>query len=606
MAHKGSHYQVASAIHLVEVIKDHLLTSGWTLTGPTDTLSNRQAQDDEHAHILGWFLHSDGESGNADNHMHLLCGDSETDRNPGTTFSYLKTGVAIGAGTFELPTGEGSKWSAGDRFKVGAELCIVGSVTGDDLTGCTRGYNGTVDALHYANDVVAKATTAVPHINMFAFRDFANPIAQSTSAGALAEETAASPVPGMSVYAADKFQYGTLIKVRDGAEADKMRWVKTDPGDGTFTYTSFLLSPGTANIDMLSAGFFPTLSRKQALGPYSAYKSATLRNYNSTTLTDLWIYSSKEGFALVVLSGATYSTFYFGAYIPLNTPLTTAAEGQAGSGAAILAGDQTIKVSDVGLFIVDATYRILGQDARDWDDNYDQSASTYMGATGAGEWDDLDCDELAYECVVVQSVNVGASTVTFTTPLNYAYRAGAVIGADPRPIVTYVNGGYSSVVAQLATTSSQRQNACAFHAVGAPYFLQTHPAHRVRWRCGLDNIPTDKPWAGEGSRDAYNQKETVFPYLLPADVGLLDNEENYAGRLPLVPFSLGWYDGITRTQYNGWKQARGVIPFVRKMYDNLSGTSEDTISVLWNGSYETFRIFYDVSGQWIAVGPEIA
>lgn len=104
MAYKGNHYTVASSVHFNEAIKDFLVACGWTLEGPSTNLTTRQAQDDDHAHILGWFLKSTGEDGQQDIHIHLgLQRGYKASRNPMADFAYLVGDhLNVGATSFAL------------------------------------------------------------------------------------------------------------------------------------------------------------------------------------------------------------------------------------------------------------------------------------------------------------------------------------------------------------------------------------------------------------------------------------------------------------------------------------------------------------------------
>lgn len=600
MAYKGAHYQVPSAVHLVETIKDFLVACGWVLEGPTATLTDRQNQDDEHAHILGWFLHSDGEDGQQDINLHLHFAGSTTDASPGWTYSYLASSVSPGDGAFPLKAGSGSDWSTGDYFKVGSEIGQVGSVSGDSLLGVTRGINGTTDAAHSAGNVVQKISDAVtPTLFLYALRDLATPVAQSSGTQACGDKNC-SVVPGLTGYDAYKFRYRTLFKVRDGSEAGKMRWIISDPGDGSFQYNEFLIGLGTCNVDLISAGFFTPIARAQENTYQSSYKLPCLWNYNGATIRDVWLYGSKDGLVVVVLDGSSYRLQYWGKYVPLGSPLKTATTSNVSSGA------QTIPVANTDLFTEGGVYRILAQSVQDWIDNYDQSASTYMGASGAGEWPNLDSDETAYEWFIIDTIDPGAGTITTTQPLCYSYGSGAVIGEDIAPIASSLVGGSGSYYSPYEGKDIQARIAAMFHAAPKDVFLTTRPVHRIRWRCTAD-FDSKNPWEGDGAYDSYTQMEGSNPKLFPAANAMLDNEDYFGNRLPLIPYSLYFYYASNLTRYGAYNRIYGVLPFVRRMYASLGAASEDTIRVLWNGSYETFRVFYDADGdEWLAVGPEIA
>lgn len=606
MAYKGTHYQVASSIHMIEKIKDFLVACGWTLQGPS---TNPGAQDDADSHLLGWFLHSDGEDGQKDINLHMQIGDGYNDRSPGGVWSYLKTtgGVDDSTQTFDVMTGRGSSFTVGDKFKIEDEIVEVGGISGDQLINCLRGQNGTTPASHAENVVLAKVTGTVPYIYVYPFADLDNPIAQSSSAGNLGT-SASGVISGLDVYDAYTFYRIAMIKEKTNG---KMRWIKSDPGDGTFTYDDFLTAPGTVDVDIISAGFFPPASRNQQLGvsyDKSDLKVSSLYACAGDEITDFWVYGSKDAFALVVLISSEYRSYYWGSYIPVGCPITTTAQGETGGD--IASGDQTIKVGNVNLFTEGGKYRIIGQSYLDWVNNWDQSGSTYMGATGSGEWDNLDADEIAQEYVVVDSIDEVNATITATVPLNYNYKSGAVIGEDPRPCGSYIqndrNGGNMEHL--LSNDESAGAFAICFHTVGKAEAFSTHPAHRRRDKCGdsgdLPPAGSRSPWSCDGGQDRRNQHEPLNSTLLPYNSGLLDNEEHSTDRLPLIPYSVGHYYTDSE-RHNSFTRANGVIGLIRKMYSSLGAASEDTIRVLWNGQHETFRLFNDVIGSWIAVGPEI-
>lgn len=610
MAFKGKHYQVASSVHLIEAIKDFLITCDWTLEGPTATPTDRQNQDDEHAHILGWFLHSVGEDGQQDLNLHMVLGKAADTREPQGIWDYLQDagGVDDLDTTFTVASGHGSNYSAGQKFKIGDEIVEIGTVSGDQLINCLRGRNGTLAASHAQYDVLIKVTGSYPFVNLYPFRDLANPIAQSSGTGFLGFDTTSGTLPGLGVYTAQLFAYATYVKIRDGSEAGKLRPILSDPGDGSLVYSPFLTAPGDANVDLISVGFFPPCSRKQQVGVYSDYKAPVPYALVGDEITDVYIYGSKDGFALLGLTGTTWYVWYWGKYTPLASPLVTTVTSDVSSGSTL------IPVGNTDIFTKDGKYRILAQSVDDWKNNWDQSLSTYMGATGSGEWYNLDADEIAQECFMVDSIDAGAGTITTTLPLCYNYKAGAVIGEDPRPMVGVANnqGDGGNVRYTLDDGSAVNALAVPFHVAAKTAMLSTHPCHRRRDRCGDSGLlppgGSRAPWECDGGRDTFNQIESSAQVLLPATSNMLDNKEFNTDRLPLIPYVLMWNRGYEDSKYNTYSRSFGVLPLMRKMYDNLGAASQDTIRVLWNGKYETFRIFSvpDDSGTWIAVGPEIA
>lgn len=616
MAYKGKHVQVASSIHLIEEIKDFLVNDcGWSLQGPTASLVERQGQDDEHAHMLGWFLHSTGEDGNNDLNLHMIAGSGTDRRIPGVagTF-YLQNagGVNTTDTTFELPTGGGASFSAGDKFKIGSEIVEVGSVSGDDLINCVRERNGTTAASHSQYDVLVRVTDTRPYIMLYPFADLSNPIASSTSTTTMGTTSTTGSFGGLDSFDADIFKFGSLIRVDGGTEDGKMRWVVTDPGDGSFSYSEFLTAPGLVNADIISAGFFPHVSRKQlSSGSYTQFKAPIPYSYSGDEIRDVWLYGSKDGIFIVVLDGTTYRVSFWGAYFPISSPITTTA--QASGGGDISAGATVLQVANTDIFTADGKYRILGQSYLDWSNNYDQSGSTYMGATGSGEWDNLDCDEIAQEYVEILSVDDVGGEITLKQGLNYSYKSGAIIGEDPRPMIgtfeSESNLGSLNYILDSTNPNNEGALSCPFHVVDKSAAFSSHPAHRRRDKCAFSDITIANPWEGNGDRDDYNQHECSYNVMFPAEGEMLDNDDSHTDRLYLVPYTVGRFRGAyDDTKYNAWSYSFGTLPFARRIYSTLGGASEDTIRVMWNGAHETFRIFSipDNGGIWIACGPEIA
>jgi len=636
MAYKGNHYTVASAQHLLETIKDFLVACGWSTIGPSADLAARQAQDDEHAHILGWFLHSDGEDGQQDIHMHMSTNKGHQTRTIGCDFTYLN-GDHLDVGATSFAVDDASLFVDGGIIKIGNELIAIGVVDtgGDNLNGCTRGYGGTTPEAHYDDDVVLELTwggqganedtCARPCIELFAFRDLDNELAASDAASTLGDDASVGNISGLDGYEEDKFNYHALIKVAQVGHADegKMRWINNSTNGGAYSYQKFKTPPGSVNsgdVHVLSGGFFPPATRRAPTpGTNHSLFFGIPYNFPGTFSTpcNVWLYGNKDGFLIVYLRGSTYYGYYWGNYIPISSPLTT--NIKVGNDAS--AGAYSIVVDDPYQFTDGAVYRLVGQSVQDWIDNYDRSADTFMGAS-PNDWDDLDPEELNTELIKVApgGVNLGTGEITLTDPLIYSYKAGAVVGEDPRPFCRPTVGDAQNTAFAFqfrpvdnSNTSGDQPTTCTpFRAVPYAESRITNPTHRQHGRCYV-NVSSGNPW------DMYNaQGESYYgngcwTRLVPCrhDYILDENWNRVNQQLPLVPFMVeagyesGGSDAYTGGLYNSWHRAWGVIPLIRRMWTSLGAAQEDTVKAIWNGKYETFRVFSITYANWCAVGPEL-
>jgi hypothetical protein len=638
MAYKGKHYTVSSAQHLIETIKDFLVTCGWSTVGPSVDLASRQAQDDEHAHILGWFLKSAGEDGQQDIHMHMSPNKGYQGRGIGCDFAYLD-----GDHTDTLATSflvdDSSIFVAGGVFKLGAELISVGTVNAGakTLDGCTRGYGGTTPAMHYDGDVLLElawggqgatdTTCARPCIELFAFRDLDNEIAKSSITASLGAAASAGNIAGLDGYEEDKFNYHSLIKIAQTGHADegKMRWVVDSTNGGTFNYQKFASSPGSINsgdIHIVSGGFFPPATRRAPTpGIAHAHFFGTMYDVPGTLATpmNIWLYGNKDGFLIVYLRGSTYCGLYYGNYTPISSPLTTNIK----TGNDALNGNYSIFVDDPYQFTDGAVYRLIGQNVQDWIDNYDRSADTFMGAS-PNDWDDLDPEELVTELIKVApgGVNISTGEITFTDPLIYSYKAGAVIGEDPRPFIRPSCGDALSTSFRYQfdghiNSSSAGTDTCSltpFRAVPYDKSRIQNPTHRQAQRCYTSIINTPfVPWEWYGAYGETYFGNGCWTRLLPCNSTFtLDRNKNRVNQqLPLVPFVVeaghenSSDDVYYGDRYNHWVRCYGAVPLIRSMYNSMSAAQEDTVKAIWNGKYETFRVFDIANAGWVAVGPEI-
>lgn len=633
MAHKGNHYEIKGALDFIGKLKDFMVACGWQLVGPTDTEPNRIAQDDKHAHILGWFLNSNGEDGSKDQHVHLHWGEGPSSRLPGGLTTWLTAGITASQ-TDAIPLHDATDLAAGDVVQIDGEGIQVGSVdtsgtggAGDPhyLNGCVRGYGTTDPATHDAGDTVARVIdnggeSAYPYIRQYVYRDLANAVGVSdpTVTWSLGEKSNADPITGLIYPSGRAWDNGLgLLKVADsGSSHDgQMRWIKTDDGAGRYTWVKFKTSApgvgvGSYKCEIISGGWMPGISNNQLVGSSSQLKTPVMSGGPSgipLVQTDAWFYGNKDGVAVVFKAGTTYRAWYFGDYVPFANPASTTATAVGGGD--IAAGVLSIDVADRNLFVVGGKYRIVSQDYRDWTDNWDRSADTAMGAS-PGDWADLEGDETAQEYLVVNTITPGAGdagTITFDHPLIYSYRAGAVVGEDPRRFVGFhCYGSGSSHSNQFESSSTIAGAHTPLHAVSKSRFRVDRPAHRRHDRCTYSGT-TWNPWQGNGGFDYRGGHIiSVRTFMEPFDPDVLDNDENYVDKLVVVPMSIGWYDGTDRTGYGGFWQYLGIIPILRQMYSNLGGTSEDTVKIPWDGKQETARIFYEQgSSKWLCAGPEI-
>lgn len=619
MAYKGTHYSVNNCFDVINRLKDFLVACGWQLVGPTDTEAHRIAQDDKHAKILGWFLNSNGEDGNKDLHVHLSTTKDYNTRSHTWWYDWLTAGITA-VQTDNIPVQDATSVVGGAVVSIDDEQILVGSVDTSGsphyLNGCVRGYGPTTAAAHDAGDVVSLlynngSNYLRPLIDMYIYRDLVNPIAGSsgTISWSLGTTGNADPMTGLDNYNANgrTFKNMTLIKVVGGTHDGKMRWVTDDDGAGRYTWTKFKTAPGAYHAQMISNGWhLCSGSKQQLVGTYSGYKTSTpygIISYSSTVARDMWVYGNKDGFALVYKNGTTYRCWYYGAYVPFASPLYTTANAVGGGD--ISAGTQTLEVGNTDLFAVGGKYRIIAQDYRDWGDNWDRSSDTSMGAS-PGDWANMEADELAQECLIVDSVDDVAGTITIQHPLIFSYRSGAIIGEDPRPTMSYCNRSDNSQYReQWANAQNYTGSGTALHASGKDRFRTDRPCHRRRDRCYAYGTSWNA-WQGDGGYDYYGGSDSARIFMQAYSSNVLSDQENYTDKLLLSPFSLGFDDGYDRENYGSFRRAFGIIPIVRKMSNSLGAADEDTVKVPWNGKMEDFRIFYDDgSSQWLCLGPEI-
>lgn len=625
MSFKGNHYTFHNCIEARDIIKDFLVACGWQLVGPTDTEPHRIAQDDKHARILGWFLQSNGEDGNKDLNFHLSTGYDYADRGHTWWYDWLESGITD-VQTDNIPLLDATALGAGWVVEINGEQILIGSVDtsggggpGDPhyLNGCTRGYGGTTAVAHDAGDVVSALGNGGTnylrlYIDNYVYRDLVNAIAESDDSGGIGwtigQTSNADPITGLDGYDSGgrTFKNTCLIKAVGGAEDGKMRWVTNDDGAGRLTWTKFKTAPGPVNCEILSNGWgLASGSRmQQSGGSYYDYLSSSPYGFQTHQTApgtkDMWLYGSKDGFAMVYKAGTVYRIYYYGAYVPYANPIYKATTGDVAAGAVTI----PVGVGNTDLFAVGGKYRIVTQDYRDWRENWDRSTDTSLGAS-PGDWPHLEGDEMVQECVVVQSVDDVGGTITVELPLIYSYRAGAVIGEDPRPIMSQCNrNGSSSYREQFRDGTNYTGARIPFHAADKSRYRISNPCHRRRDRCH-DSDTTWDPWNMDGGRNYWGGQDQCRMMMGPWST-VEDNEEHYTDKLLLKPISIGFYDDYPRYTYGSENRAFGVVPFVYKMGSSLGANDEDTVKAPWDGSMETFRIFYDDgAGGWFCVGPEL-
>jgi hypothetical protein len=302
------------------------------------------------------------------------------------------------------------------------------------------------------------------------------------------------------------------------------------------------------------------------------------------------------------MANNSYKLYYSGLYIPYgSTTKTTAASITDGN---IARGATQIKVANVALFTKGGRYMLLSDaPATDWHNNRNQYSNTYMGAGGTGQWANLDADEAPFEFVLVTDVNVEASTLTLQVGTCYSYTAGALIGECIRCHVGQVVGSGGEEAAQFTGNG----NAIVWHHARNDRIFTYNPAHRIRWRCmSAQNFRpggTVDPWNADFSFNSWAQEKTSVVF----STGTVDwSPEPCTGSQFLTPM------GMRSTGDTDWRpmgsdpnRRPGIIRDVRHITNIWNAINEDTIKVQFQGTYQTFRLFYNAdSTLWFAIGPE--
>lgn len=623
MAYKGKSVVVASASHLISELKDFMITCGWALEGPSAGTGPAD-NDDLEGLILGWFLSSAGEDTAQDLHVHL--GVAKEARLPDfADFSYLAEagGISDSDDNFDVKTGTGSKFTAGDKIRIEDEIIVVGGVSTDRLTGCQRGWGITDPAAHAQNKVIqfveSPTHNALPMMEGFAFSDLATALLTSNgnSAGWTATEAnfdEDSVLDNSGYWTNDRFNYHCLLEnVVDG----KLRWI-TDyvAATGTFTHQDFLATPTAASTaKVYVGGFLPGWSKRAyqggtyadrhlgIFGPYAESGSPWATKFHHEAGVVVWMYGSKDGVMLVanwpVLG---YEAFYIGNCVPYSSPLNTTLSSGA------TAGDVVIDVTSVASFTEGQKVRIIAQSIADWNTNEDRSAES-----PAASWPNLDPEEIPTEEALI--VAVGVSDITVATGLIYTYSSGAVIGEDPRPMVRL--GNYGGSVAANAKWDNSGIVIAALYNTAPKNSISQHATHRQFSRSFHSDSARYTPlWMDgnsleEASSIALHKLDTNL--LKPADDAVMNYdiptyEGNYQNEQLLMSRWIVQRTVTTKYDHGSWTVGKGVIPFCwcnTQDVPPLGGSSEDTVEAMWAGTFETFRMF-DVNGEYLIVGPEIA
>jgi len=595
MAYKFKAVTVNNWSALNEALRDFLVTDvGWTDETPAGQ-DDEMGAGDFHS-IIGHFLRSDGEDGNQDVCVHLGAmqpSDYSYDYYRDWVLppvSYLSSG--IGTGDVSATVDDGTEYSGVPTAfvaRIDDELVDVSVVAGNVLT-IARGKYGTTPATHTQGAPVLCLKQGKPVIDVCAFQDLSNAVVASSGTGTLGTDSVTN-VPGLSGYRTDQFNWHGMLRVVDGPHAGKMRPILDYvSAGGDFTYAPFLTTPGVANVDVVSMGFLPTMSRRIGEGTTS-YLTPRVNVENAGTDTPCWFYGSKDAFWVITKVGGTMYVMYTGNLIPFASRDTTISVGTT------TAGTNTIMVANRHLFTESEKFRILSQNYADWATNQDRSA--------AGE-DDLDIEEIPSEEFVVQSITPGtgdAGTLMLSANLQYTYSAGAVIGEDPRPAASLASG-YQSIhyVTNLATTdcwlpvyfwmkkdaisahATHRQTSRSVHVSGDPTTPDpVNLASRGRGLCAGE-IGPDGIYASGGNDSAFYGYVNDRPTL---GLWSLTNQE--------VQEALGIVLSVKGTFHMAW-----WIPYESGYPFGMA--TEDTVKARWGSGYEEFRLF----GNNMIFGPEIS
>jgi len=628
MAYKGKHVLCNSTVDFTKKLKDFLVNDcGWihdpaspTRDGPgglgDDTY--RTAQDDKHAHILGWFLKSNGEDGLQNIPLHLGTMSIQSPQGWCPDLAYLAAGISASDTSISLKAAI-PNIANGDMIQIGDELIQVGAI-GTTLTSCVRGMYGTTAATHDQKDVAVRITNCFPTMTISGLRELVNPLMSSTGTmlwslgdAACTDDIVMDSSDLNTTYDDNKLNYCSLLKTADG----KMRWITGQTVETTgklrlTSYTPFFTSPGAQHIAILSPAMHPQVSRHMTIVSPSNRRCPGLRYNLISSPRDCWFYGSKDGVAVICMMGNNnYIVNYIGLYTPYgSTDMTTATSTGDGD---ISAGATQIKVANAALFTKGGRYMLLScNPGTDWHNNRNQISNTYQSAPGGGganSWPQLDADEAIFEYVLVTDVNVGTNVLTLHFGTAYSYKAGALIGECIRCHVGPQEGADGSEWIQFGGGSAYGN--ATIWAAGRNdrvFLFPFLPVHRVKWRCSsgvsdFQPVGSVKPWQATFAYAMWVMSDTQRDFLNCVDW----HPEAATGALFLVPWRMTCYNEAT--DYRGMgldRQKRpGYIPHVRSVSNVWNAVNEDTIKVRFQGVYQTFRLFYCTdSGQWVAMGPE--
>lgn len=622
MPYKGKHVLCNSTVDFAKKLKDFLVDEcGWIHdpASPTIDLTARTAQDDKHAHILGWFLKSNGEDSNQNIPLHIGTMSIQSPQGWCPDLAYLAAGILATDTSITLKAAI-PNLANGEIIQIGDELIQVG-VIGTTLTSCVRGMYGTTAAVHDVKDVAVRITNSYPTTTISGLRELVNPLMSSTGTvlwslgdASCTDDIVMDSSDLNTTYDDNKLNYCSLLKTADG----KMRWITGQTVETTgklrlTSYTPFFTSPGAQHIQILSPAMHPQASRHQTLAGVSNRRCPGLRYNLISSPRDCWFYGSKDGVAIICMMGNNnYIVNYVGLYTPFgSTDMTTATSTGDGN---IAAGATQIKVANTALFTKGGRYMLLScNPGTDWHNNRNQVSNTYQSAPGGGganSWPQLDADEAIFEPVLVTDVNEVTNVLTLHFGTAYSYMAGAIIGECIRCHVgpqQGASGGEDSAQFGGAGTG----NATVWHSArnDRVFISPFMPVHRIKWRCssGVNDfqpVGSVKPWQADFQYAQWVVSDKQTDFLNCVDL----HPEAVTGALFLVPWRMKTYSD---TDYRGMGQDHqkrpGYIPHVRSVSNVWNAVNEDTIKVRFQGVYQTFRLFYCTdSGQWVAMGPEIA
>lgn len=600
MAYKFKTVTVNDPTKMLEELRDFLVTDvGWTDESPSGQ-DDEMGAGDYHG-VLGTFLRSAGEDGNQDVCLHLRTEYMSDYTYPrfGASyvhpqFSYLSGTLAIGASSVTVDDDtELVTVPTPFAVRINDEIAIVSSVSSGTVNFSQRGAYGTTEAAHVAGDVILNLSYTRPLIDAYAFRDVTAAIASSSGTSAVGLKSV-SAVPGLSGYTDNEFNFHGMLKVVDGTEAGKMRPILDYAGTGgDFTYAPFKTAPGTANVEVVSMGFLPTLSKKLFTAA-SVRCLPLVKSAEVGTDTVCWFYACKDAVWVITKWDSGYDAFFAGNCIPASSQDTTTSVGTSS------AGSNTIEVANRHLFAGGEKFRIISQNAGDWGTNW------YRGGTEPN----LDAEEIPTEEFVVQSITPGtgdAGTLTLNANLLFTYSEGAVIGEDPRPALT---SAYGYNLAGNSITEGVYCSSCVY--LPAPKTdIAAHMSHRQSERAVHSNL--DKYVYNSTYFNGYGGRRDTKRWTgLFGDYVSGNQDADYYNRLngrPTGGLVTIYQDAETYSAYGIFYSMKGVLPLcwwvTTEATPPYSAASEDTYAARWGSQYEEFRLFAIRSGGWFIFGPEI-